>query len=685
MPPYLLPFAVHNHQPVGNFESVFARAVDDCYWPFLEEVLHAPHFRFSLHFSGPLWEWMEGKRPEVLALVKEMVDRGQVELLGGGFYEPLLPYIPERDAIGQILLMSDYLQEHFLRRPKGIWLAERVWDPTLPRLLRPLGIEYALLDDAHFLNACIRPDQIKGYFITEREGEPLAVFPIRQELRYLIPFREPGEVLDLFRSFPSQEGLCLTYGDDGEKFGIWPGTREWVYEKGWLRRFLRFLKEKQDLIEVLPLGDCLKRFPPEGRIYLPPASYQELTEWSLMPDDQRAFVQFIEELKGRGEWSRYRAFLRGGSWDGFLRKYEEANLMHKKMIQVSRRLRQAPHREALRELWRGQCNCAYWHGLFGGLYMNHLRHAEYRHLLTAESFLQHEVEVRVEDVDCDGHEEWLYNSPLYNLHIKPHWGGAVYELDLLPPRVNLTSVLTRQKEAYHEKIAASVPVDEGGRVKSIHETFRVKQKDLFRHLLYDRFPRFSFYERLLREGTGWEEMWRQTFVALHEPFHYLIAGWRKEKGKVELKMVAKGEEFEAQKIYRLSDDPPQMEVSLLLHSSLSALLGWEMNFNLLSPEDPRRYLVIGGKRVAAGHFGEWKGIKTLFLVDEAQGWRGELSCSEPFSLWLYPVETVNLTEEGAQKTYQGSCLTLVRELKGGRIEWSLTLMFSFPNRRDCEG
>jgi len=165
----------------------------------------------------------------------------------------------------------------------------------------------------------------------------------------------------------------------------------------------------------------------------------------------------------------------------------------------------------------------------------------------------------------------------------------------------------------------------------------------------------------------------------------LIAGWRKEKGKVELKMVAEGEEFEAQKIYRLSDDPPQMEVSLLLHSSLSALLGWEMNFNLLSPEDPRRYLVIGGKRIAAGHFGEWKGIKTLFLVDEAQGWRGELSCSEPFSLWLYPVETVNLTEEGAQKTYQGSCLTLVRELKGGRIEWSLTLMFSFPNRRDCEG
>ncbi len=684
MPPYLLPFAIHNHQPVGNFESVFARAVDNCYRPFLEGVLHAPYFRFSLHFSGPLWEWMEAKRPEVLALVKEMVDRGQVELLGGGFYEPLLPYIPERDAVGQILLMSDYLEEHFLRRPKGIWLAERVWDPSLPRLLRPLGIEYTLLDDAHFLNACLPSEQIKGYFVTEREGEPLAVFPIRQELRYLIPFREPKEVLDLFRSFPPSECLCLAYGDDGEKFGVWPGTREWVYVKGWLRRFLRFLEERQDLIEVLPLGDCLERLAPEGRLYLPPASYEELTEWALMPDDQKAFSQFVEELKGKGLWQRYRPFLRGGSWDGFLRKYEEANLMHKKMIQVSRHLERSPHREAMRELWRGQCNCAYWHGLFGGIYMNHLRHAVYRHLLVAESLLQHESEVRVEDIDCDGYEEWLYSSPLYNLYVKPHYGGAVFELDLLPPKVNLTSVVARHKEAYHEKIAASVPVDEGGQVKSIHETFRVKEEDLFRHLLYDRFPRFSFFERLLRKGTGWEEMWRQTFVALHEPFHYLISGWEKEEGGAELRMVAEGEGFRAQKVYRFRDDPPQIKINLLLRASLSALLSWEINFNLLSPGDPRRYLLIRGERIAAGHFGEWERIGSLSVVDEAEGWRGMISSAEPFSLWLYPVETVNLTEEGAQKTYQGSCLTLVREFGGGEMEWSLILRFSF-NKKGSAG
>ena len=35
-------------------------------------------------------------------------------------------------------------------------------------------------------------------------------------------------------------------------------------------------------------------------------------------------------------------------------------------------------------LYRSQCNDAYWHGVFGGLYLNHLREAAYSNLLRAE-------------------------------------------------------------------------------------------------------------------------------------------------------------------------------------------------------------------------------------------------------------------------------------------------------------
>jgi alpha-amylase/alpha-mannosidase (GH57 family) len=89
--PFYLPFAVHNHQPVGNFAKVFKKATQQCYAPFLRIVKNYPSFRFSLHISGPLWEWFEENAPDLIDIIGEMVTRGQIELMAGGFYEPLLP------------------------------------------------------------------------------------------------------------------------------------------------------------------------------------------------------------------------------------------------------------------------------------------------------------------------------------------------------------------------------------------------------------------------------------------------------------------------------------------------------------------------------------------------------------------------------------------------------------------
>src|SRR5262249_56422852 len=90
-------------------------------------------------------------------------------------------------------------------------------------------------------------------------------------------------------------------------------------------------------------------------------------------------------------------FIRGGFWRNFQVKYPEANEMYSRMLQVSNRLHemsQAPaaeHRDlinsARRELYRSQCNCPYWHGAFGGVYLPHRRNAIYRHLIAAENAL----------------------------------------------------------------------------------------------------------------------------------------------------------------------------------------------------------------------------------------------------------------------------------------------------------
>ncbi len=127
-----LMFGVHSHQPVGNFDGVFRESYETCYRPFLETLARHPGVRAALHYSGSLLEWMEENEPGYIDNIGSMVERGQVEILSGGFYEPIPPIIPREDAIGQLRMMNDYIRRRFGREPRGLWLTERVWEPHLP-------------------------------------------------------------------------------------------------------------------------------------------------------------------------------------------------------------------------------------------------------------------------------------------------------------------------------------------------------------------------------------------------------------------------------------------------------------------------------------------------------------------------------------------------------------------------
>src|SRR4030042_5599946 len=94
----ILMIAFHNHQPVGNFPWVFEGAFCRSYGPFPHVLKRDPDIRIPLHNSGPLIDWMEQNRPEYLDAVGELAGRGQIEIMGGGYYEPILSIIPERDA-----------------------------------------------------------------------------------------------------------------------------------------------------------------------------------------------------------------------------------------------------------------------------------------------------------------------------------------------------------------------------------------------------------------------------------------------------------------------------------------------------------------------------------------------------------------------------------------------------------
>ena len=153
MAKFQLALLIHAHQPVGNFDDVIERAYQHSYLPFVETLARHPSIHMGLHYSGVLLEWLERAHAEYFELLGTLVKRGQIEIVGGGFYEPILVIIPPEDCFEQITRLSDYIEEHFGRRPKGAWLAERVWEPQLPSSLAAAGVEYTLVDDNHFLGA----------------------------------------------------------------------------------------------------------------------------------------------------------------------------------------------------------------------------------------------------------------------------------------------------------------------------------------------------------------------------------------------------------------------------------------------------------------------------------------------------------------------------------------------------
>ncbi len=336
---------VHNHQPTGNFDGVFEMACKMAYEPFLEVLERHPGIRLTLHFSGCLLDWMEQHRPATVERIAALVDANRVELMGGGYYEPILAMLPDRDKIGQIESFREYLEKRFNTKIRGAWLTERVWEQSLTTPLVQAGVEYVIVDDSHFRNAGLQDDQLDGYYLTEDQGNLLSVFSGSERLRYLIPFDDPCKTIELLGSLADEaregwaEERIVAYADDGEKFGFWPETHKLVYEEGWLDRFFDEIEQRAYWINLMTLGEAVDRFPPRGIIYLPDASYREMMEWAMPADTLMQLEDCTAQLKECGVYDQTKRFLRGGMWRNFKHKYPEMNDMYGRMLRISEKVK----------------------------------------------------------------------------------------------------------------------------------------------------------------------------------------------------------------------------------------------------------------------------------------------------------------------------------------------------------
>jgi 4-alpha-glucanotransferase len=667
-----LAFCVHSHQPVGNFPSIFEKGARDCYLPLLRILADYPGITMTLHYTGPLWEWFEQNEPEFFELLEKLTARGQVELMGGGFYEPIIPVIPETDARDQIEYMSAYLAGRFGVRPRGMWCAERIWDPGVPKKIFGSGIEYTLLDDSHFLSTGLCPEDIHGYYMTEREGFPLKVFPIDMHLRYLIPFRQPHEVIGYLLHLKAKGVRVATYGDDGEKFGMWPGTFNWVIEQGWLRKFFDEALKFSAEIEIVPLADVVDKFPPNRLIYLPTASYQEMMEWSLFAKQGREYEELVKQARDRGSWEHERAFLRGGIWDNFLAKYPESNLMVKKGLKVSRLVREhGPEPKALKHLLMSQTNCPYWHGLFGGIYISYLRHGVYENLLKSESLIDEkrfggkDWILESYDYDMDGHEEVLVSARKFNCYLSPHHSASIFALEDKSCMYNFSNILMRHEEIYHSKILNPEKHradTQGKEPLSIHDIPRDTPEEFKKLLVYDTYPKFSCITHCLEGEPSWEEILEKNTIAssLSADLAFEFAGHTEAGGGLAVQFKASDGSLVINKGYLFSREG-RIKVSHGVKSGLDGMwFGLEFNFMVISGSRP---LVDGvPMENSRGRFPAGK----VELKDEALGAGLVIRSGEPWEVCVVPIECISQSEEGFEKTFQGWSVYLLRKL-GGEI------------------
>ena len=447
-------FGVHQHQPVGNFGHVFEEHTRDVYLPLLQRLVDHGFFPIVMHLSGPLLEWLESSHSQYLDLVGELASTGKIELLCSGYYEPVLAALPREDRVEQITWMRSAIESRFGVSSTGLWLTERVWEPELAADLADAGVRYVLVDDRHFLVSGFEREQLHVPWRTESDGRRVDVLAIDERLRYLIPFRPPTEITAYLRELRAAGHRMALFADDGEKFGGWPGTRDWVYGKGWLDDFLMTVNKLVESGEVVlsTCADAIREVRSGGLAYLPTASYREMESWSLPAAAATTLADLELEIGAERLAGRDGAFVRGAHWRNFLVKYPESNSAHKKMLALSAlcRRRGDPD-EARRAIGRAQCNDAYWHGVFGGLYLPHLREAVWMNLARAELLLRADEDLVADtlDFDFDGNDEVWVHSRHFSAVVAPARGGAIEEYTIFEDGVNYADVLTRRAEAYH--------------------------------------------------------------------------------------------------------------------------------------------------------------------------------------------------------------------------------------------
>jgi alpha-amylase len=643
-----LVLCLHMHQPLGNLPEVVDRIVQETYRPVLEVLQKHPGVSVNLHCSGVLLEMLAERHEDLVIKLRDLVGTGRVEMLSGGFYEPVLVEWSEEDRDGQLAMMTAWLKQRLGAEPAGAWLAEGVWGPSLCGALNRAGIQYAPVEGSFFLKTGVSAAKLNGHYVTDQAGDLLTVFPTCPDLARLIPYASWEDLFGHLRRIANRgEDITLTLAANLETWPVAP-----VGPAAYLDTFFTKLEESASWIHTLTGQAQIKRQAPKGRVALPPGTPAELGGWSLPGAARREYFRERAQLSQRYDAAKMLPFFRGGSWASFRVRYSEVNMFYRKNLALGRRLRAKPKSPKTRpiqeKLWRAQCSTAMWHGTRGGLHLPHLREAIWKELLQAEAELregQSETELVREDFDADGQLEISAAHPALTMLVAPHQGGCCLELGFPNLGRNLANVLTRRDEGTN---TAPPPVT-------------------------DWYERKIFQEHFFARGTTVEQLSAGTYPELGDfilqPFQ--LRQMRQTGSRVTVELYRDGglyrmglrQPCQLDKVYAIDAASGVVEVSYQLTNTgnlpLEAVFATELNLNLGPDQGGRGTIKAGDLQKTDRESWQVTGIQGLSArcVDKMQV---QVMTENLSMAWGYPLLDVEVGPEGPIR--QGNAILLGQHL-----------------------
>lgn len=426
-------FGTYNTMPDGASGKLYELTYQRCWRPFLSSLYKFPNVLSVLYFSGIVFQWIEENHPEFMLLLEELVDRKQIELLGGGYFNPLFPALQPSDKIGQIEMLTTYLRKTFGKRPSGGWLYEYAWDANLPLMFRNSGLGYTFLP-AEMLKRAGVFDRGFELLVTEDQKKLLYVLPtfdIDETFGSAIPFEA---ALDTLRIRYPDVSLFPIFADGHSMHAMWENSGLESPDVMFEKTFAWFQKNCLEVETVL--AQTYVKSLKGGKLFY------------LAASASARFHESVADLEMRSSPHLSCMMTRQAILANRSSKRLYDKMLHVHTLMTLLKGDKARKKSAQEDLWRSQDGEAYWEGPLGGIRWPEVRMSAYRSLIEAEKATRihgsFSPGILLDDIDCDGEKEVVYQAADLNCYIHGI-GAATFELDSVKGKQNFCCTYDRGK------------------------------------------------------------------------------------------------------------------------------------------------------------------------------------------------------------------------------------------------